>query len=111
MTCTSPADSPSPPARSAPRGMLYRGLFEGEGLSLPLRPFIFTPHEVPLVIEVELARANPALAVFSAICHGDDADLDETSRRWHRRCERSATGSEYRSELLREIDAQGQALG
>jgi hypothetical protein len=55
----------------------YRGMFEFEGLSLVLRPFIFTPHDVPLVIDVELARANPALAVFSAICHGGDAAVDE----------------------------------
>lgn len=51
-------------------------MFEFEGLSLPLRPFIFTPHDVPLVIDVELARTNPALAVFSAICHGGNADVD-----------------------------------
>jgi prophage maintenance system killer protein len=54
----------------------YRGMFEFEGLSLSLRPFIVTPHDVPLLVDVELARANPALAVFSAICHGGDADVD-----------------------------------
>src|SRR5262249_22432189 len=54
----------------------YGGMFEHEGLSLPLRPFIFTPHDVPLVVDVELARANPALAVFSAICHGGEAGVD-----------------------------------
>jgi len=54
----------------------YRGMFQFEGLSLALRPFILTPDDVPLVTEVELARAQPALAVFSAICHGDDPDLD-----------------------------------
>jgi hypothetical protein len=119
----------------------YRGLFEFEGLSLPLRPFIFTPHDVPLVIDVELARANPALAVFSAICHGGDVGVDaafpalaealemlgpkkailyydivlaglpEAPRaRWEAYMS-ATTGSEYRSDLLREVDARGQALG
>src|SRR5215813_4321628 len=119
----------------------YRRMFECEGLSLPLRPFIFTHHDVPLVIDVELARANPALAVFSAICHGGDADVDamfpalaEALRalgpkkailyydvvlaglpqapraRWEAYMS-TATGSEYRSELFREIDARSQALG
>src|SRR5215470_8478769 len=115
----------------------YRDMFESDGLSLVLRPFIFTPHEVPLVIDVELARANPALAVFSAICHGGDAGVDavfpaiaEVLRalgpkkailyydivlaglppapraRWEAYMS-TAVGSEYRSELLREIDARG----
>src|SRR6478609_8288903 len=46
------------------------------GMSLSLRPFIFTPDDVPLVVDVELARKNPALAVLSAICHGGDAAVD-----------------------------------
>jgi hypothetical protein len=54
----------------------YRSMVEFEGLSLQLRPFIFTTEDVPLVTDVELARANPALAVFSAVCHGGDADVD-----------------------------------
>ena len=45
-------------------------------MSLSLRPFIFTPDDVPLVMDVELARKNPALAVLSAICHGGDAAVD-----------------------------------
>jgi len=119
----------------------YRDMFESEGLSLPLRPFIFTPPEVPLVTDVELARANPALAVLSAICHGGKAAVDavfpaiaEALRalgpkkailyydivlaglppapraRWEAYMS-TAVGSEYRSELLREIDARSQALG
>ncbi|MFB9239680.1 hypothetical protein ACFFWC_29815 [Plantactinospora siamensis] len=56
----------------------YRGLFEFDGLSLSLRPFIFTPNDVPLVVDAALARANPALAVLSAICHSDHADLEST---------------------------------
>lgn len=54
----------------------YRGLFEFEGVSLSLRPLIFTPHDVPLVVDVDLARANPALAVLSAICHGDRPEVE-----------------------------------
>jgi len=55
----------------------YLGMFEFEGLSLPLRPFIFTPKDVPLLVDVEQASASPALAAFSAICHGRDAEVDE----------------------------------
>jgi hypothetical protein len=119
----------------------YRDMFELEGLSLPLRPFIVTPNEVPLVIDVELARANPALAVFSAICHRGDADVDaafpalvealrvlgpkkailyydivlaglspEPRARWEAYMS-TTTGSQYHSELLREVDAQGEARG
>jgi hypothetical protein len=54
----------------------YREMTEFEGLSLQLRPFIFSSHDVPLVVDVEEARANPALAVFSAICHGGEAQVD-----------------------------------
>jgi hypothetical protein len=118
-----------------------RGMFEGEVPSLPLRPFIFTPHDVPLVVDVELARANPVLAVFSAICHGGDAGVDEMfpalaqalralgpknaifyhdkvlaglprapRARWEAYMS-TATGSEFRSELLRDSDLRGQARG
>ena len=119
----------------------YRGLFEFEGLSLPLRPFIVTPHDVPLLIDVELARANPALAVFSAICHGGDAEVDAVFPALAQALEvlgpkkailyydivlaglpvaprarweaymSTVVGAEYRSELLREVDAQGEARG
>lgn len=54
----------------------YRDLFANEGISLWLRSLIFTPEQVPLVVEVELARANPALAVLSALCHGGDPEVD-----------------------------------
>jgi hypothetical protein len=54
----------------------YRNMLEFEGLSLPLRPFVFTPRDLPLVVDVEVARAQPALAVFSAICHGGDAGVE-----------------------------------
>jgi hypothetical protein len=57
----------------------YRSWFEGEGKgpSLFLRLLIFTPQDMPLVVDEELARGNPALAVFAAICHGGDADIDK----------------------------------
>ncbi|GIG86351.1 hypothetical protein [Plantactinospora endophytica] len=64
-----------PDPRTARR---YRGLFEFDGLSLSLRPFIFTPNDVPLVVDVDLARTNPALAVLSAICHGQNAQVEAT---------------------------------
>jgi hypothetical protein len=119
----------------------YRDLFEFEGLSLWLRPLIFTPDEVPLVVEVGLARANPALAVLSALCHGGHPDLDDMfpvlvealralgpkkailcydivlaglpeapRARWEAFMT-TAVGSTYRSELLREVDAIGEARG
>jgi hypothetical protein len=54
----------------------YRRMFEFEGLSLSLRPFVFASDDVPLVLDPELARANPAVAVFAAICHGGRAEVD-----------------------------------
>jgi hypothetical protein len=54
----------------------YRRLFESDGLSLVLQPFIFTPQEVPIVLDDDAARSNPALAVLSAICHGGHAEVD-----------------------------------
>jgi hypothetical protein len=64
----------------------YRRMFESDGfsLSLPLRPFIFTPADVPLVVDLGLAQAKQALYVLSAICHG----LMRCFRRWWRRCDR-----------------------
>jgi hypothetical protein len=116
----------------------HRGLFEFEGLSLPLRPFIFTPRDVPRVVEVDLVRSNPALAVFSAICHGGDADVDavfpalaealmtlgprkailyydivlaglpQAPRKRWEDFMTTVVGPEYRSELFREIDARAR---
>lgn len=54
----------------------YNDLLSGNGLSLVLRPFIFTPHDVPLILDVELARSNLAMATFSLICHGDQDVVD-----------------------------------
>jgi hypothetical protein len=56
----------------------YRALFDSDGVSLWLQPLIFTSADVPLVVDVDLARANPALAVLSAICHGEHAEIDAT---------------------------------
>jgi hypothetical protein len=54
----------------------YQRLCDAEESSVPLRPLIFTPERVPLVADAALARANPALAVFSAICHGGHPEVD-----------------------------------
>ena len=56
----------------------YRSSVEFDGLSLSLRPFIFTPADVPLVVDLELARTNPSLAVLSALCHSGHPDVDAT---------------------------------
>ena len=119
----------------------YRAMFEAGGLSLSLRPFIFTPEDIPLVVSVDQARSNPALAVLSAICHGNDAQVDATfpalaeamrilgpkrallyydvvlaglptATRVRWEAFMSTTiGSEYRSELFRELAAQAEARG
>jgi hypothetical protein len=54
----------------------YRDMFAVERPSLRLRPLLFTPADVPLVVDLDLARANPALTVLSVICHGDGADVE-----------------------------------
>lgn len=54
----------------------YKGRLDSKGSSLILRPFIFTPQDVPLVFDAEEARSNPALAAFSMICHGRQAAVD-----------------------------------
>jgi hypothetical protein len=56
----------------------YQRMFESDGMSLTLRPLLFTPDDVPLIVDVSLARANPALAVLSAICHGGHSAVDDT---------------------------------
>ena len=55
----------------------YQRLLESDGLSLTLRPLIFTPSDLPLVIDTDAARQNPAVAVLSAICHGGLAEIDK----------------------------------
>lgn len=119
----------------------YRRMFESEGLSLLLRPLVFTPHEVPVVMDVEVARANPALAVLSAVCHGGHAEVDEmfpalaealralgphrailyydvvlaglpvAARARWEAFMTTSVGYEYHSELLRRLAAQHEELG
>lgn len=119
----------------------YRSMFSFEGLSLSLRPFIFTPQDVPLLTDVDLARDRPALAVLSAICHGGDKTVDElfpalaealrtlgptqavayydivlaglpkAPRARWEAYMTTTVGSGYRSELFRELDAKAQAEG
>jgi hypothetical protein len=54
----------------------YRSLFAAGGLCLSLRPLIFTPDDVPLVVDEDVARASPALTVLSAVCRGDPAEME-----------------------------------
>lgn len=54
----------------------YQRLLEPNGLSLHLRPFVFTPQQVPPVVDAALAREHPALAVLAAICNGANDDVD-----------------------------------
>jgi hypothetical protein len=119
----------------------YRGMFEFEGLSLPLRPFIFTPTDVPLLIEIDVARTHPALAVLSAICHGGDPEVDavfpalaealqtlgpkkailyydivlaglpQAPRARWEAFMSTAVDPRYHSELFQRIDAQAEARG
>ena len=119
----------------------YRRLFESDGSSIPLRPFLFTPQQVPLVVDVGLARVNPALAVLSAICHGGDAEVDQmfpalvealrslgareavlyydvvlaglplAARTRWEAFMTTTVDYEYRSELLRTLAAQHEELG
>jgi len=56
----------------------HEALFEPDWSSLSLRPMIFTPDDVPLVVDTRAARENPALAVLPAICHGRQPDVDAT---------------------------------
>ena len=119
----------------------YRNVFESDGISLLLRPLIFTPSDVPLVVDVDLARANPALAALSALCHAEHPEVDaafpalaaalqalgptrailyydivlaglpEAPRTRWEAFMTTTVGSEYHSELFREIDARGEARG
>jgi hypothetical protein len=119
----------------------YRTLFDGDGLCLSLRPLIFTPDDVPLVVDVDVARAGPALAVLSAICHGDHAEVEAAfpalmealravgpsrailyydvvlaglplaTRTRWEAFMTTAADYEFRSELLRNVLARGKAEG
>ena len=118
----------------------YRDLFAADGLSLSLRPLIFTPEDVPLITDEDVARANPALTVLSAISHGADAEVEamfpgllaalraadpEKAILYHdvvlaglpealqARWEEfmTATDSRFRSEVMRGAWAEGRAEG
>ena len=54
----------------------YRSLFATNGMCLSLRPLIFTPDDLPLIVDKDIARASPAMAVLSALCHGDAAEVE-----------------------------------
>lgn len=96
---------------------------------------------MPLVVDVDVARANPSLAVLSAICHGDRAEVEETfpalmealravgptqallyydvvlaglpeaTRTRWEAFMNTAAGYEFQSELLRNLAAEGAARG
>ena len=119
----------------------YRRMFEFEGLSLTLRPFVFAPSDVPLVVDQDVARASPALAVFAAICHGGRAEVDAAfpalaaalqalgpasaisyydivlaglpaaPRKRRETFVTTATKSAYYSDLFRELSARSEARG
>ncbi|QSB16644.1 hypothetical protein JQS43_10390 [Natronosporangium hydrolyticum] len=119
----------------------YRDLFTYDGISLVLRPLIFTPEQIPPTVDTELAKTHPALAVLATLCHTDHPELDATFPALAAALETlgpknailyhdivlaglpqaprlrweafmtTAVSSEYRSELFREIDARGQAAG
>ncbi len=119
----------------------YRDMCEADGVSLLLRPLIFTPHDVPLIIETEVAQTHPALAVLAALCHASGPNVDaafpalaaalqalgpskailyydivlaglpEAPRTRWEAFMTTTIGSSYRSELLQEIDARGEARG
>jgi len=56
----------------------YRDLIDRDLRSgARLRPFFFTPEDVPLVVDEELAVARPARVLLSAMCHLQDTHVDE----------------------------------
>lgn len=109
--------------------------------SLPLRPYFVTPDDVPLLTDVETARAHPAVAVFSALCHSKDPKIDEMfpaltealrilgpkraieyhdivlaglpmpARARWEAHMTTAVGHQYRSELFRQLAAEAEAKG
>jgi len=118
----------------------YRDRLDSDESSLMLQPFIFTPDDIPLMLKEDQARANPALAVLSAICHGGHAEVDalfpllvqalrplgaETANLYHDvvlaglpvaariRWEDfvTTTAHEWRSELYRAMAAKAKAEG
>jgi len=125
----------------ATRARRYRYLVNSDESGLTLRPFIFTPDDVPVVMDEDLARAHPALAVLSAICHGGHAEVDamfpalvaalrslgpskailyydivlaglpQAARVRWEAFMTTTVGHEYRSQMLRELAAQHEEVG
>ena len=119
----------------------YRDLFNDDGLCLSLRPLVFTPDDVPLITDLDAARASPAKALFAAVLHGHDPDIEalfpvlkeavlaadpgkkslyfdalltglpEAARRRWEALMTTSAEYEYRTEFLRESAARGQAIG
>lgn len=46
----------------------------------PFAPYVLGPAVVPAITEEESARANPELAVLSAMAHGSDDDVERSTR-------------------------------
>lgn len=118
----------------------YRGLAEAERFSVPLRPYILTPADLPLVLEPTQARADLPLAALSLVCQPSDTAVDaafavlyeatqtvdlEQARgicdmvlggmpeavRVRLEAHMTVIDSKYRSELFRGAEAQGRADG
>jgi hypothetical protein len=122
-------------------GWCRRRVERTNGPSLPLRPLIFTPADVPVVLDEKLARAHPTLAILSAVCHAREPDIDQmfpavlaamrsvdaktavsyydvvlsglpTEARARWEAFMTITaGPHYRSELLSEVAAEHEAIG
>ncbi|MDT3445882.1 MULTISPECIES: hypothetical protein [unclassified Pseudofrankia] len=117
----------------------YRRLFETEGVSLRLRPFIFTPDDVPLVVDPGQARTDPAVALLSMLWHRTKArqafpalaegmqtlspemgekyheivlaGLPEALRSLWEDYMATMVDREYRSKIFRDLQARGKAEG
>jgi len=118
----------------------YRGLAAAERFSVPLRPYILTPADLPLVLDTAQARADLPLAALSLVCQPGDPAVDaafavlyeathgvdlEQARgicdmvlggvpeavRVRLEAHMTVIDSKYRSELFRSAEAQGRAEG
>jgi hypothetical protein len=68
----------------------YRRMVDEDAGSLQLRPSIVSPQELPLVVDAELARRYPSLAVLSMLMHSHDPDVDQAFAGLAERCKPSA---------------------
>jgi hypothetical protein len=55
----------------------YRRIVDQDAGSLRLQPLIVTPDELPLVVNTEVARQYPSLAVLSMLMHSRRTDIDQ----------------------------------